>query len=306
MAVRVSRLQAGRRRRIPFWMRLWLRLSVSQQDRVKSVAWSAGIHFMLIAILATIRIAAQALETNRIIQMYAADSQSEAISVEMPAAVEALEELELETLAALEPSTASSLDSLTELSPQLDALEMNHPTQEDANGNWLADVQPVSSIGDLRTDEQRIAETDRRVGAAGGTLEGPVRISLIFSGDDDIDLHVRYQSGARDVVQPSLFGMPGGQGYIFFGRPRSEHGMLDVDANAVVVVPSPCENVIFHTVPRSANYTVAIHHYASRGEIEPTPYVVVVKYGKRSKTFSGEILPKDGLKEIWKFRYSDR
>ena len=299
---RLDRRIGYRPPRTPIWKRYWQRLTATQQDRIKSIGWSASLHFVLLAGLATIQIATQVLEQNEIMVMYANDLPSDVISLENAFDIENFEEPLLE---ALEPSVHEPLSDLTQISSQLDADSSEFAAEQEEEGAALSGLQPVSEIGNLQSDEQRIAETDRRVAAAGGALDGPVRISLIFSGDDDIDLHVRYQAIGREDTRSSLFASFG-DGYIFYGRPRSEHAMLDVDANAAIVVPSPCENIIFHTVPKSANYTVAIHHYATRGVVEPTPYVIVVKYGKRTKTFKGEILPKDGLKKIWQFRYTGR
>lgn len=289
----------------PFWKRCWRRFSPAQQDRIKSIGWSASLHFLLLAGLATIQIATQAFEKNEIMVMYSNDLPSDVISLDSSFSIEEVEEPVLETLESLEPAAGDPLNDLSLIGTQLDVPKTDSAPEQDPDATALSGFAPASSVSALQTDEQRISETDRRVAAAGGALDGPVRISLIFNGNDDIDLHVRYQALGREQAQQGLFAMFG-DGYIFYGRPRSEYAMLDVDANAVVVVPSPCENVIFNTVPKSANYTVAIHHYASRGPIEPTPYVVVVKYGKRTKTFKGEIQPKDGLKQIWQFRYSGR
>ena len=186
-----------------------------------------------------------------------------------------------------------------------DLLEISLDTQQgqakagSEAASVLSSLALPSSIADMQNDEQRIAETNRRVAAAGGELTGPIRVSLIFSVDDDIDLHVQYQAIGRQAAMQRT-GFPY---HVFFQNPRTEHAMLDVDANANYVVPVPCENIIFRTVPKSGNYIVAIHHYQPRGRIEPTPYVVVVSYGPNTKVFRGSILPRNGMMKIWEFKF---
>ena len=148
--------------------------------------------------------------------------------------------------------------------------------------------------------DQRIVEMDRRVKAAGGELEGPIRVSLSFSGLHDIDLHVVYEgfegrprrqsarrSRQRSNSRSASFFQQLGSGnngrirhHVFYGLARTNHCVLDVDANASSVHPEPCENIVFHKVPRQATYTVYLDHYRTRGFRMPTPYVVVVRNGK--------------------------
>lgn len=63
----------------------------------------------------------------------------------------------------------------------------------------LQEVRIPSAISELITDQERIAETNLRVAAAGGMLDGPIRVSFNFSGDDDIDLHVQYEELGRSA-----------------------------------------------------------------------------------------------------------
>ncbi len=299
----------GRRRRPSFWRQQWQKLSLAQQSRVKSMAWAASAHFLLIAILAAIGLASP---TRLTMNLYGAFERSNAVATFELLPVADIEEMFEEELAVLEelPLTEEEvlkeildIEPLSEPSPQLIT-----ETGEAMPSEALQQVQLPSAISDLQSDAQRIAETNRRVAAAGGMLDGPLRFSLIFSGDDDIDLHVQYQEIGRSI-NPRFrgFGMPvGGMlSHIFFGNPRTNHAALDVDANAQSIAAHPCENIIFRTVPRTANYTVAINHYRARGTVEPTPYVVVVNYGRRTRVFEGTIVPQDGTKVIWTFKYSD-
>ena len=120
----------------------------------------------------------------------------------------------------------------------------------------------------------------------------------MFSGDDDLDLHVQYRELGRRAL---AFGSPTYQ--VNYRNARTPHAMLDVDANARSLMREPCENIVFSQVPSSGQYAVWLHLYRIRGPIEPVPYVIVVKYGKRTKVFEGTITQFHGMKPIFNFRY---
>ena len=283
----------------------WQQLTLEEQAKIRSIAWSASIHLLLMAILAMIGFAAPTLESLEIAGGFTGDATVEELAtVSEPdlgeLIIQEIESVCNESMEVHVPAIAIELDHFDL------PLKQEAASDEREEGSAISELSgysnQVPALSDLTSDESRIAETDRRVAAAGGALNGPVRVSLIFSGDDDIDLHVKYQESGRRSPQMTYNGL--GERYIFFGSPQSEHALLDVDANAIEVVPAPCENVIFKSCPRVANYSVAIHHYAQRGRLEPVPYVVVVKYGSMSKVFRGTILPNDGLKLITNFRHS--
>ena len=286
-----------RRRKLPIWRVYWQQLTVAQKERIKSIAWAVSFHLFVVAVLAAISIATPQLVSIDLEYIFDSSSTEQTITMLADIAQELPEE-ELQVLEEKPPEIIEPYDALTSLEVAFDPTVP--PTKLGSElASDLSAIEPPSSILEMQGDAQRIAETNRRVAAAGGKLQGPMRISLIFSGDDDIDLHVQYQEiGRLAAIRGAMFPY-----HIFFQNPRTLHAMLDVDANATQVVPEPCENVIFKTIPKSGNYVIAIHHYLSRGNIEPTPYVVVVSYGGKSKVFKGTILPTDGLMRICQFKH---
>ena len=297
-----------RRLKPSYWRRQWQRLSQVQQKRIESMSWAVSLHFLLVAVLAAIGLASPKLVTIKLIGTFASSSSIDSFRLLPPLESEDLQLDELEVFDRTQPPLEETLKELLEIDTDIAASVEAMPEfgQSDAAAT-LNQVDLPSAFSNLQTDSERITETNRRVAAAGGQLEGPVRFSLIFTGDDDLDLHVRYQEiGRAAALRSRSLGFATGfaTSHIFFGNPRSQHAALDVDANARSVVPEPCENIIFLSAPRIANYSVGVHHYMARGVIEPTPYIVVVKYGNRSKVFEGTILPTDGMKMIWQFKYS--
>lgn len=293
-----------RRKQSSFWQRQWQRLTLEEQAKLRSMAWSASIHLLLIAVLATLGFATPMLQSTELTGEFAGEGRND----ELDAMLEPdIAEMIIQEVESLSDMNVEALVPEPGLAPTLAALELPDSPTESEEGAAVSELAGMSNqvhaIGELKSDAARIAETDRRVAAAGGALQGPVRVSLIFSGDDDIDLHVKYEELGRAIPRLNFLNM-NSQGYIFYGRPRSDIALLDVDANAHAIMPDPCENIIFESCPRVAHYSVAIHYYAQRGPIEPVPYIVVVKYGSTSKVFKGTILPKDGLKVITNFRYS--
>lgn len=303
-----SQLSSRRFRRLPFWWRLWLRLSPDQQARAKSISWAASVHFLLIAVLAAISLANPSIVTINLSGALASSDAIETFELLDDSDIDELIEEELEELTEQQPSEDEQIKELLDVELPLDQPTDELPSDMEAQpAAALQQVQLPSALSDLTSDQEKISETNRRVAAAGGMLEGPIRVSLIFSGDDDIDLHVQYEEVGRPINRRRNFlGFPMGLPifHVFFANPRTHHAALDVDANAVHIAEHPCENIIFRSVPRSANYTVAINHYRARGVIEPTSYVVVVNYGRKNRIFEGSILPQDGTKVLWTFKYS--
>lgn len=283
------------RRRPLNWRQAWEQLTAAQQQRVRSFSWSASLHMFLLAVLLIVPISIQKLNSVEITVAFTGDEPMDVFSVESPMDID--QELVQQEIETVEP-TLVALDDLASM--EIEPLELASlpPVSNTPSLSNIVPTQGDSGEG-VSSNDQRVQETNRRVAEAGGALEGPVRVSLMFSGDDDIDLHVQYQP--KQGNRPLL----GTGRYIFFGSPRSEHAALDVDANASVVHPQPVENVIFRTVPAKATYTVGIHHFRVRGYAEPVPYVVTIKYGSKIKVFEGVISPFDGLKQIWQFQYAE-
>ena len=290
-------MRTPRQSTLPLWKQLWQRLTPEQQKKARSVAWSVSVHFLMLTLLAAIPLTMEAMTPPPILITAVAADDGELESLAVSTMAEDLEaisdqiELEPEPLE-LEAPEIMDLDSLVDLAaPVLEQGEVQPASHEEATSSGTAG----ESLAEGGSDAELIAETDRRVGKAGGALEGPVRVSLMFSGDADIDLHVKYASAERQQ-----FAMR----HIYFGAPASEHARLDVDANAHTIVPEPCENIIFHTVFPKANYTVALHCFRAPRNMKPTPYVVTVKRGKKTDVYKGKLVPFGPFKTICEFRYS--
>ena len=111
---------------------------------------------------------------------------------------------------------------------------------------------------------------------AAGAKSGDVQISLEWSNGNDLDLWVICPSGEK----------------IYFQHRRSAcRGNLDVDMNAGGVDSvTPVENVFWppRRAPRG-RYQVYVHHYRSHGFPDPSSFRVRIKYGGRSKDFTGSV-----------------
>lgn len=160
----------------------------------------------------------------------------------------------------------------------------------------------VSGLASLGNDELRIAEADRRVGAAGGNLKAPIRVSLLFDGDDDIDLDLQYRilKTTRDRVDIDRLFEP----HINFMFRTNLHGALDVDANAHHIVPRPCENIVITDPPLLAEYTVRASLFRVRGDRTATPIIVMIRYGDKTRVFKEVITPGERSKTIHSFRFA--
>lgn len=245
----------------------------------------------MLVLLAVITITAQ--QTARTsIELGTANSDSGDQAIDLPGEIEfsdpAASALETETISAeLTSYSAPSLDG-----PGAELGILGTPSLSSLSGHQRGLLQ----------------DTDRKILGAGGNLNGPIRISLAFTGRDDLDLHVIYevpnQYHYRKRKSNKSASVPMIQPYrIYYGYKESEHATLDVDANAQVIMFEPCENVIFHSKPPKAKYTIVLDNFAERDDPSPTPYVLVVKYGLDVKVFEGELLPTDRMKEIWSFEY---
>lgn len=103
-----------------------------------------------------------------------------------------------------------------------------------------------------------------KVKAAGGKVEGKLRISLEWYNTDDLDLH---------IYEP--------EDHIYYKRKRSSTGgELDVDMNAFSTTRTPVENIIYPYNSRLDNgvYIVKVHNFNQRETID-VGFRVEVEYG---------------------------
>ena len=85
----------------------------------------------------------------------------------------------------------------------------------------------------------------QRVKDAGGNIDADFRVSLSWDNRDDLDLKVNN---------------------IYFGRTKSDGGVLDVDANFCKIVENPVENIYWKDINKMKDgiYRVSVHNYTKR------------------------------------------
>lgn len=135
-----------------------------------------------------------------------------------------------------------------------------------------------------------------RVKAAGGNVEGELRVSLAWHNADDLDLHIHEPKG----------------GHIYFSR-NARHsavsgGLLDVDMNGLDGRDdvNPVENVTWAKESRMAEgvYTVVVNQYSVRSTDRPG-FTVQMEYKGQVFTFEHPARVKGGDNVIvLKFKYS--
>jgi len=310
------------RRKMPWWHGIWMRISPEYQKAIVGYYWSTGINVALLVVAAFLCIATPKKQEPITLTISSITSIVDEPSVEIEPAVDVPDEPEGDEPEPEEPQEPEP-DQSPIVEPQSEPVEAPIAVQEAAESSASQESDPTTpqELSSLTSNEARIQETNRRVAEAGGGLKGPLRVSLSFAGASDIDLHVAYDGFDKESRRkrsrrsnnrfPNPFGFdsynPHANGKVFarisYQTPRSNYAQLDVDANARSIVDYPCENILFHDVPRLANYTVFLDHFRHRGQGESTPYVVVVKYGRTTKVFEGEIAPHERMKRIYEFKY---
>ncbi len=291
---------------------LWRWLTPEQQRSAKSFSWAFSTHFLLLIILGIIIFPSeQAPQISIMVSL-----RNEDISYAEFTVAEDLEVIDMESIEALE-------ESVTIPEPEPVISEVNEAIQppELGLGELVQDPlvsdqaeSPSLSMADSELNAEALAlatETQRRVRAAGGSVEGKILVSLMYDGYDDLDLAVSYKIDERRRRLPvqrndqrlsdAMLLMPRIP-TIWYGCPFTQHGRLDVDANAVGISPEPCENIVFTDPPERAQYKVFINHFRSR-QRGPTPYVVIVTIDGKTRVYEGSIRHGGGLREICSFRY---
>lgn len=309
--------------RRPLWWRIWNSLEPSTQQWCVSYSWAVSVVTVVVAILAFLTLSVPGMTRISLSASLSLDDGiDDSFSLEPMEEPQDDDEFEDELIVE-EPPVIEPVDIDTPI-PSVEPVIPAPDAALRAVSAVAADQEiTASALGDLNTDAARIQETNRRIVAAGGSLNGPLRVSLSFTGNDDIDLHVIYDGYERRSRQrrrnrsppnflfapPNLFGNPNGNvsSRVFYGNRRTPYATLDVDANVRRIHPFPAENVIFSKLPRNATYTVMVDHYRLRGRPEPTPYVVVVAKGKtKPKVYQGNIMPYERMKTICQFKYNRR
>lgn len=270
------------------------RSPIDIKKRLLSISWSGSSHFLGLVILFLYTFPVE-VDEPMVIQMSFAATMDDA-SMELETMDETLLELEpvveeaeeVEAILPVEiPIPAEALESLP-------ALSVDSTLGEALNNS---DVTIDAASTEVDHKDSRVVELNRRVKQAGGGLVGPVRVSLMWESSDDLDLHLSYEPKGR----PNPRTIYADRGYVWFGQPVTVHARLDVDANARFLVRSPCENIVFRTVPKKANYLIAVNLYAKRSGLAEVPYTVLVQYGNKSLIFEGNVKSSNGMKEIHRF-----
>jgi len=101
---------------------------------------------------------------------------------------------------------------------------------------------------------------------------GDVQVSVAWNAASDVDLHVVDPSGEE----------------IFYGNPASASGgQLDVDSNAACIIDGrQIENIRWGSSAPGGSYTVRVDYWDACG-VSATNYIVTVKNGSSTQTFSG-------------------
>lgn len=121
-----------------------------------------------------------------------------------------------------------------------------------------------------------------RVKAAGGSVDGDLRVSLSWTNGDDLDLHLHEPSGAHLYFANRSQMSPNG-------------GKLDVDMNAGGAnnCVDPVENIIYPRGRGVANgtYSVVVNNYSRRDHVNPAGFVVEVEFKGTVYTFAQKTSP---------------
>lgn len=130
-----------------------------------------------------------------------------------------------------------------------------------------------------------------RVKAAGGKVEGALRVSLAWSNPDDLDLHMQTPAGE----------------HIYYGRKRAGGAELDLDMNGMDKRDdhNPVENIIFSTESniREGVYKVWVNQYNKRSS-DRTGFTVELDYKGQRFVFDHPRDHRSGDVQVLEFRYT--
>jgi len=132
-----------------------------------------------------------------------------------------------------------------------------------------------------------------KVKAAGGKVDGELRVSLAWQNTDDLDLH---------VYEPSGY-------HIYFGDRRSPtNGELDVDMNVSSPVRDAVENVIWPSQVKikEGRYRVVVNNYNKR-ESADSGFSIEIECQGQTLTFASDKSPANGQSmNVVEFEYSKK
>lgn len=115
---------------------------------------------------------------------------------------------------------------------------------------------------------------------------GETQITLIWSGPDDVDLHVICPSGAE----------------IYYSRDAACGGVLDVDANAgSQTMPNPVENITFGDDMQDGTYRIKVVLFDNPSRQNPLPFRVRIRNGGGERIYDGELHGDGDVVEVGEF-----
>lgn len=155
-----------------------------------------------------------------------------------------------------------------------------------SQSNMVSLIAPIDNTEPLFAWDNNFSWTYRnnvadaikeKVKAAGGSIEGVLRVSLEWYNHDDLDLYVTDPSGTT----------------IYFANRRTIKGTLDVDANlGSPLTMTPVENIIFNNKAMPGKYTVEVKNFRSR-HTENVGFTVQIEAGGQITNVKHEMTLRD-------------
>ncbi|AND74979.1 hypothetical protein pf16_56 [Pseudomonas phage pf16] len=175
--------------------------------------------------------------------------------------------------------TISVADFLANVLPRATEVELFVKSQHANNfvslvAPAIADAQPLFKWGNAFSwsyDGEVTDSIKERVKAAGGKVDGALRVSLSWFNGDDLDLAVIKNGGER----------------VYFGDRNRFGAALDVDMNAGCATNStnPVENIVWSKHPQNGTYTVEVNNFNQRSTSN-AGFEIEVEFGGRVFSFA--------------------
>lgn len=197
-----------------------------------------------------------------------------------------VEEITIEKFIGEVLPTATSIEALVENRHAGNLVSLIAPVYPDAPNMLKWDKNFSWSYAGEVTDSIK-----ERVKAAGGNVEGFLRISLAWSNADDLDLHMRTPSGEQ----------------LYYGSRRKAGAFLDIDMNGMDKHDdqNPVENIIF-VDPKTAEegiYKVWVHQFNRRSG-ERVGFTVQLDHNGEQYDFNHPREHRHGDVQVVTFRYT--
>lgn len=197
-----------------------------------------------------------------------------------------VEEITIEKFIGEVLPTATSIEVLVENRHAGNLVSLVAPVYPDAPNMLKWDNNFSWSYAGEVTDSIK-----ERVKAAGGNVEGFLRISLAWSNADDLDLHMRTPNG----------------GELYYGSRRKAGAFLDIDMNGMDKHDdqNPVENIIF-VDPKTAEegiYKVWVHQFNRRSG-ERVGFTVQLDHNGEQYDFNHPREHRHGDVQVVTFRYT--